>query len=940
MKKFLVLIVAALLASGAFAQAFPDIPDGHWAGDAVAEIADLQIVIGFPDGTFRGNEAFTRYQAALVISRLLNVVEGNMDAALAMTQDDIASLRNAVQELAADLAAQGVRLSAAEGAVAGVSDDSRANAARLDELEALIEGLDMTPEIDPAVLRDLQNQIASQRVAIDTAQATANAAQELAEHADAAADGAQATADAAQADAAAAQADAASAQARANAAASSASANAAEVAALNELIQILSGQIDALEAGMGDRGPVGATADQVAALEGDIANIREFVILLRRDQVALRDSVSALEASDEQQSADIADLQARVTQLESNPLGISGSISLEYFVGRFSGAGAVFDIDRAYGVGFDRDIGASTFSSGTADTNADDDETDVGEVAQDRADIMYGSDFDASLTVTFVAGTVFDGEGSPRGLNSFEAVVTFELGEFTDLSGDVHYALALDEFEATFDPIGAAPLTFAFGGDVSTTFTPYTLARDGVGFIASAGAPDFLAFLDPALWVAYLTEDYDMVAGGEQIATGIRATVSPIDALTLGVSFVRDAINTGDRADTAADNINSTVWGVDAQASLELGAIGVDLAAEFANGNGANGAYTDSVLFVTADTTLNVLGGIDLGANYRDIAAGWDAGLGAGALLDGTADYPFVEDQTGFGVNVGLGLFIFDIEGYFDSYSVAAGDSTSAFGASATANLFRAFSVGGYYNQVSINGAVVDDNSTTERDDEYETGFGVNVAHDGSADNALIPMLNFEAAYERSDADFDDTRIYAAADYTLSVSIVTLTPYVSYESNVDADAGTDDTNEVKVGTGLTTAPLDIMFQPSLEASVNYRRNNHSDLAVYTSSQLQWAVGLNLGEFLLPYSSLTARYGSYTGTNITVGDVGAEGADDISGGDANTGLTSSVNGFEVEWDYYDLVFSYGIYNFDSDTATAGGGTETAAQAFRVAYTVDF
>ena len=33
------------------------------------------------------------------------------------------------------------------------------------------------------------------------------------------------------------------------------------------------------------------------------------------------------------------------------------------------------------------------------------------------------------------------------------------------------------------------------------------------------------------------------------------------------------------------------------------------------------------------------------------------------------------------------------------------------------------------------------------------------------------------------------------------------------------------------------------------------------------SELQWAVGLNLGEFLLPYSSLSARYGSYTGTNV-------------------------------------------------------------------------
>src|SRR5690606_3266173 len=112
MKKLAVTLLAAVLASGAFAQSsFPDILANHWARDAVDRIADLGIVIGCPDGTFRGNEAFTRYQAALVVSRLLDVLEENMDAAMALTQADIESLRNAVQELASDVAAQGVRLS-------------------------------------------------------------------------------------------------------------------------------------------------------------------------------------------------------------------------------------------------------------------------------------------------------------------------------------------------------------------------------------------------------------------------------------------------------------------------------------------------------------------------------------------------------------------------------------------------------------------------------------------------------------------------------------------------------------------------------------------------------------------------------------------------------------------------------------------------------------
>ena len=118
MKKLAITLLAAVLVSGAFAQSsFPDIPANHWAGDAVDRIADLGIVIGFPDGTFRGNEAFTRYQAALVVSRLLDVLNANVDAALALTQADIESLRNAVQEIGSDVAAQGVRLSAAESAI-------------------------------------------------------------------------------------------------------------------------------------------------------------------------------------------------------------------------------------------------------------------------------------------------------------------------------------------------------------------------------------------------------------------------------------------------------------------------------------------------------------------------------------------------------------------------------------------------------------------------------------------------------------------------------------------------------------------------------------------------------------------------------------------------------------------------------------------------------
>src|SRR5690606_22036343 len=177
----------------------------------------------------------------------------------------------------------------------------------------------------------------------------------------------------AQADAAAARAD--EAYSLANQANSLGRQNAEEIAALNRMAQILSERIDDLEAalsGMPGGAPSGdpaALADAIERNRSDIANLREFVILLNRNQVQLRDRVAALEASDAEQDAAIAALEERVTALEENPLGITGSITVEYFVGRV--LGDPFDIDRVYGLNNDRDMGASVFSTGAAELDGD-----------------------------------------------------------------------------------------------------------------------------------------------------------------------------------------------------------------------------------------------------------------------------------------------------------------------------------------------------------------------------------------------------------------------------------------------------------------------------------------------------------------------------------------------------------------------------------------
>jgi len=214
----------------------------------------------------------------------------------------------------------------------------------------------------------------------------------------------------------------------------------------------------------------------------------------------------------------------------------------------------------------------------------------------------------------------------------------------------------------------------------------------------------------------------------------------------------------------------------------------------------------------------------------------------------------------------------------------------------------------------------------------------VELSHDGDADNALISGLNITAGYERSSANYSEQLIYANADYTLNVAIVTATPYVGYRQFSDTDAPAGDYSEIVAGTGLSTAELDILLKPSLMGAVNYRATSWTG---FTASELQWSVGLMLGEFLLPNSTLTAKVGQWVGTNTTIATntLGAgDGATDISDGRDgdfdNGGASETVFGYEVEWNYYDLVFAYGVY--DSDR----GGNTASAQAFSIAYSVTF
>lgn len=77
MNKVAFLMIAALLLSLcaiAFAQEFPDVPPDHWAYDAVQELVDQGIIQGYPDGTFGGKRAMTRYEFAEALAKAIPVI--------------------------------------------------------------------------------------------------------------------------------------------------------------------------------------------------------------------------------------------------------------------------------------------------------------------------------------------------------------------------------------------------------------------------------------------------------------------------------------------------------------------------------------------------------------------------------------------------------------------------------------------------------------------------------------------------------------------------------------------------------------------------------------------------------------------------------------------------------------------------------------------------
>ncbi|ADW23021.1 S-layer protein [Thermus scotoductus SA-01] len=869
---------------------FSDVPAGHWAKEAVEALAAKGILVGFPDGTYRGNETLTRYQAALIIYRLLQQIEEEMKAKgesptmEAMSSEDIEALKNAVQELAAELAALGVRVSALEDSAATKEDIAR--------LEAMIQELKAQPAPEPgmdaAALQDLADRVEAASIAADTALAQA---QQLAEQLDALAQDVEGV-----------KGDLAALQTQVEA-------NAQAIQALNELAVLLNqdvlslqDRVTALEKGLADL--QGVDLEQFASKE-DVAAVQEFAAALRSDLVGLSEKVSKLEGT-------VGDLSGKVATLQRNAFTISGSLNLRYQSsdGNFAG----YDIDRVI---------SGTFLS-TGDVDGD------GQVVDDADSAIspVSGQTTASLSLKLQTGKL--DATSSGGANTYPGLAQFSItGSWTNPTPSSPSAtaganLVVDTVSTTLDVAKGQALSFRFGRSVNTKFTEFVMDNEvnslGHGFVATLkGLP-----LGTTLTAAY--GEKDPATANFDYFKALRVAVAPSDAFSIGLSYAQH------------DVAFAEVAGVDG--SLALGPM--KLSGEYFR-FGTNVFST----FSEGGYVRTELGPVK--ANYRGLAPG--AANPAGLSLD--ADNPFRDAQRGFTVEAGLPLmgmnlgFLYNVQmdGAFGTPDASAFRATLGLslpaGFSLSAGATLASATAGEWFPATYSFVGVKGPATLA---DYATAITATLKHDGAAGNALIKNLNLTLAYtNRTLLGGPNDGLAAYGDYGgLAVGPLSVDKVVFRynDSNLqNPSAGQTLKGGIRGGINLAGLPL----APSLTGEFATRV---SDGGI---SETKYGFGLKFGQFLFDKSVFEVKAAQYSATGLLITPAGTDtdkafdaGADHLYSTTAGAG--GVLSGVYATWTYWDLSFTYGLFSDQPLGTTLSGifGTPTGTygRVFRINYTVNF
>ncbi|GAA0523438.1 S-layer homology domain-containing protein [Deinococcus depolymerans] len=996
MKKSLLVLTAALSFGVAAAQtaapasapqvpALTDVPAGHWAKDAIDKLVGKGIILGYPDGTYRGTQNLTRYEAAVIIARLLEDMKSGAVAGDSIDPETLTALQNAIQELAADLAALGVRVSDLEENAVSRDDFAR--------LEERVEALALQSG-DPEALAGLTSQI-----------------EELTARAD--------DYDTLRADV---------------------DDNASSIAALNDLTVLLNqdilnlqDRVSAVEAAQADlvaradydnlSGRVGVVETKVTSLDNRVAQLEKYAFSIKPTLSATYFVGRATRDMD-------IDRLLPGTVLSTGDDGSTTTVDSAVDYGDFSGSKAIVLAGAENFYGFSnagnlpnkavKTEGSTTISFG----------------------ISFGNSGKFDTAKSDVTGAYVKGNG---GLNVNTVDVSFGIraglpaadARYPEVTQDgVTYRPLFFYFKnatAAFT-VGNAPVTVTFGKGLTFKFADYIGDNDAVGRgdgfnvkIDGSTLPVLGAF-KPMINTVYGSRGG---ANGDNLYyRGVRAEITPAGTLKAGVHVMQEGADAfGQPAGTPND---VTAFGADLHGAVA----GWQLDSEYAQSRIAPSRTTGTVETQNAfyAKTSGSLGPVKVYTlNYRSVSAGYDATAGimeaAPTATNSTA--PYVAGRTGFGVKakttvgpVSLGGYVDNSVDYGKNPMNTAGEASAIVdrGVAAKVSLFNlvtvrggyyemltgtaspldatldgksgvryavrgdvtpglGFSVGAFYRNVANgNTRIANDGglfskstsagsnsfglNTTELDynscdsTTCYSEYGVEAKHDGKAANALVKNLDltlgFKARYRviGNTSGYTNNVFYGNAAYNTKVGIANVNLGAGFEnSNFATNDTPADYTTVNGTLDVKTDVLNVAFKPSLEGYVKayskqYSSNTNTAAENYTASDVTYRVGVKLNEFLLPNTKLAVYYAGYQGKNrvytpyVAVADAAGTAG---SFGDSNHGNTISQDLVYVEANYYDLSFGYGYGNLRMRSGTGTvvpGASDAKGSVFKINYKVTF
>jgi hypothetical protein len=899
---------------------FSDVPAGHWAKEAVEVLAAKGILTGFPDGTFRGNEPLTRYQAALILYRFLQEMgsaSGNL------SPKDLEVLKNAVQELAGDLVALGVRLSSLKEAAATKED--------IERIEALLKGLGvLEPGIDLLAVQDLVDRAMAASIAASTA---LNQVQALAEQVELLARGLE------------------EAKGDLGALSGQVEANVQAMEALRELVVLLGQDVLSFEKRLG-------ALEKALAERKDPPPVDLDLFATKEDMAGLREFVAA-------QTSPLAEklsrLEGQMAELSRTRYSIGGSVAVTY--GATASRGEGLDIDRLFP--------NNAFSTGaTADASS----------PVQREDIASGRNLSGGrAALTFSLKNSVPAE---QGVAVSEAALTLALEAFADAFRSAP-AVRLDSANLK-GAVDGQPFSVVYSwANSAFRFNDYLFANDNDPEQANPRQGLVATFSGAKLPLSPEVTVVAGAAGAEADASpalkgnyfGLRVALEPFPELKLALNYasnlrLRSAVgvdgklelgplalsglwvSSQDREGSFAGFLDSTRshWGYYVRGEAKLGAF--SLAASY---HAVDPAYADGQAGMSANEDTTHYGGLRGSAPYRPDTRG--LGFSASASLGPLALKGYAESEAGYGGEPG-------------TYE-------SALGASLTLGPVAGFSLTGFYNAFYAGGSGYFDLRAlteaggsynnrydhSEGDGKYSSSFGLRLVHDGLNPEALVPTLNLTAQYTRFYvAGYEDLQVYGELARPLKLGFLSLSPGFRYHSFTGRSAPTGDYATLKVGVEASTEP--ILSALTLEAATSYRQTRYAGNSTSddpeavktprTAQELYYRVGLRMDDFLAPKASFGVAYALYGARGLAGSGLAAVGAGAHAFDFGQDGIYDAPNrrpwearpgarfglveGLYLEAGYHNFSLAYGVFLL-SGLARASWNAPYG-EAFRVRYTVNF